>query len=756
MEDGKRITAGRLIGVLAALAAAQGAFAAISAKTDGEKAVTLTGEEIAALPRKNAALRLPAEGMYLSSGWYGASGGLAWSGGLTNTEWSPDHPRMEEGPSALKTANQGNAVQTWRHGTNLVRTAEVAGKAGMSLMTLCSGASAQQVAAVYAASDFVAYDMHESFTFELYDDEMNMYKETAEETLRRYTLRKSANDLVRKIRGRTDRLHELGWKALTSSSASFHLDYLMLGGLDVPGLEFYPFADTLLGAALCRGMTRQYGANGWHAYLAHEWYSYLPHTNPRKMESLRTMLQMQYLNGAKIITLESGNLYLQSNLCVDSPQGFLPPVGERIINGNFDREQDKLVTADDIREAKRKYSWIDDRSPVVQKYRRIMGDFWDFVKANPQPAGQPEATVALVKGNFDLGGELANANTPIAGAYNIAKIDHHWMSGEPERSWHVATDVFFPKPATLLPNRNLVYGATPYGLMDIVSFAFDNVTAEYLVRNYKLLILTGWNTCSPKQYKVLCDYVKGGGKLCLSIAHLSTNERRNYDFFTKDELVNGGDFSELCGIKVTGQGDRFYWATGTSRAKNCLGLVARRRYGIMGMPLGKIEYTQPEENYETLAADDEQFRPVIVRAKRGKGEVYFLNLWSYPAEANRDTGTGATEGSLGLVGELYAYLAQTSRGNVWITGPDFERPDADCGYIAYSYFPSAGKIFLLNLDYEHERKCVMHWFGEKDFLTLKPAEFRVIDAPKLDPGEQLNNRSCAELSRFELRSVGGL
>ena len=45
---------------------------------------------------------------------------------------------------------------------------------------------------------------------------------------------------------------------------------------------------------------------------------------------------------------------------------------------------------------------------------------------------------------------------------------------------------------------------------------------------------------------------------------------------------------------------------------------------------------------------------------------------------------------------------------------------------------------MLNLDYERERKFVLHNFGEKDFITLKPGEFRIFDSVKLDPDEKLN------------------
>ena len=84
------------------------------------------------------------------------------------------------------------------------------------------------------------------------------------------------------------------------------------------------------------------------------------------------------------------------------------------------------------------------------------------------------------------------------------------------------------------------------------------------------------------------------------------------------------------------------------------------------------------------------------------------------------------------------YYRLDEDGNVWITGPDFENPDEDCRWIVCSYFPDEGKVYLLNLDYAHERKCVLQQFGDKDFVTLGPGEFRIIESVKLDPGEKLN------------------
>jgi hypothetical protein len=129
---------------------------------------------------------------------------------------------------------------------------------------------------------------------------------------------------------------------------------------------------------------------------------------------------------------------------------------------------------------------------------------------------------------------------------------------------------------------------------------------------------------------------------------------------------------------------------------------------------------------------------VILRRKLGKGEVFFINSWMYPGALNNDDGPGCTIDSKGLMGILFAYIAKISRGHVWITGSDMQNPDDDCEYIAYSYFPDAGKICLFNIDFRNTRKFVLHHFGTMDSFELGPSEFKIIDSVKLKPSEKLN------------------
>lgn len=702
---------------------------------------TKTGEEIiGSVQRNNSKVSLPSDGagLYLGSGVYAHDGDMLTSG-YNYTYWAPGHPTLDEILDICVKEKVGNTLQFWQKGKQGADLAEKASKMGL-YSTFIYGEPGETNAQTKALANklgsmYLGYDFGEKFTFSIYKSN----EESKDNALSRgVTLRSICDSYMNDVAQHVDYLHGRGLGSVMATSANFSIDYEVAAGTEIPCVEDFPFGDLNLASALSRGLYRQYDLPMWGSHLAHEWYSWIPHTNPYKMRTLETALQLKYMSGAKLIINESGNWALQSSLCPDSPMSMMP-----ILPGDppglYNRDDERSGYTPEAREeARKRFSYIDDRSPVARKYRKILSDFYQFCLEHPAPAGQPEASFAVAKGNFDLATGTFVSGYAVGNAYVLADEDVAWYQGLPEKSWETVLDVLLPKKDILAPNYNLHFSGTPYGQFDIVSFAYDNVTAEHLLANYKALIFSGWNTCSPKQYRILCDYVRGGGTLVIGICHLSTDDTRKYANFTKEDLVNGGDFSELCGVKVTGRGKRFYWATGPSTQPNELGFVARRRWGFMGLPLADLEYTLSQDHYEALAVDDEELRPVILKCKVGKGEVYLLNTWSYPAAANQDVGTGAVTDSKGMVGELFAHVARKARGNVFITGPDFEKPDLECDYIAYSYFPDAGVICMLNMDYEHERKCVLHNFGDKEFVTLSPGEFRFVESVQLHEDEKLN------------------
>jgi hypothetical protein len=683
----------------------------------------LTGEEIIRRPRaKVPAVKLPPEGLFFGSASYGGKNNpgtltLGYTG-HAHCRWVGDHPTPSDQIRLTLAEGLGNTLQFWQKHDYLYELAREAKQAGVYAMNIYADDNpdvARKLAAL--GKWWLGYDTGEIFHW----DEKDCVGK------RRPTLKDVADGFMRRVHDHVSQRHASGWGNILSTGADFSMDYQVAAGIDIPCTEDMPFRNMLLSSALERGVARQYGLKLWGSHNAHEWNAFIPYSNPLRMPLLFAGFQLKYMTGAKIIINESGNWEVQSVLCEDSPLHQMPhvDVGEPGIHGV---PPDALVPH--MEAARKTAHLIGYESAVCRGYREEMRKFWYFVKRNPAPKGQPQAAFAIAKGNLDLCSENIKPAIPIGGAQKIAEQDVNWFPGAPEASWDLVKDAFFPRPADVLaPNRNFYLAGSPYGLCDIASFAYDNVTAKHLLKHYKAVMFAGWNTCSVKQYKTLCDYVKGGGRLVIALPHLSCDATRRYQTFTVQDLVNQGDFSALCGLKIKGKTGRIWWATANEPDRNkvnALGIRWPRRYGIMGMKLGDLEFTGPAQNYELLAVDDEAKLPVIIRAKSGKGEVFFVNTWCYPSAANADEGAGEYLGSDGLMTTLYKYVASISRGDVYPTARGGDLPDDACSYTIVSYFPEDGRVFLKNIDFRKPHTFDLHRFGKVQTITLAAAEMRIL------------------------------
>ncbi len=693
----------------------------------------LTGEEIIALPRpKVPVLSLPKEGLFFGSASYGNDGNPGYLGlsytGHAHCRWCGSHPTPSDEIKLTKSEGLGNTLQFWQADDYLYRLASESAMEGVYAMNIYAPDNPEVAKKLTALGNWwLGYDTGERFH----------WSEADCKGIRSPTLKDVADGFMRRVHDHVSQRHASGWGNVLSTGADFSMDYQVAGGIDIPCTEDMPFRNMLLSSALERGVARQYNLPLWGSHNAHEWNAFVPYSNPLRMPLLFAGFQLKYMTGAKIIINESGNWEVQSVLCEDSPLHRMPhvDVGAPGIHG-VTKEQ----LAPYMEEAKKLADTIGYDSEVCKGYRAEMKRFWSFVKKHPAPVGQPQAAFAIAKGNLDLCSENVKPAIPIGGAQRIAEKNVNWFPGAPESSWEIVKDAFFPRPADVLaPNRNFYLAGSPYGLCDIASFAYDNVTAKYLLQHYKALLFAGWNTCSEKQYRILCDYVRGGGRLVIAIPHLSTDMTRKYQTFTLDDLVHKGDFSELCGIKVKGQTGRVWWATANEpdRSKvNCLGIRWPRRFGILGMKLGDLEFTGSKKNYEFLAVDDERKLPIVVRARKGKGEVFFLNTWCYPSVANADEGAGESIGSDGLMTTVYKYVASISRGDVYPTARGGDLPDEECKYVICSYFPDDGRTFLKNIDFRRPHKFDLHFFGAIKTITLKPAEMKIFTKGDLGKGKR--------------------
>jgi hypothetical protein len=563
---------------------------------------------------------------------------------------------------------------------------------------------------------YLGYDFGERYTFRL--DEASLAGKKLEEV----TLQVLADDLVERVREHVDGRHAEGWGNVYATSCNFYIDYEIAAGTDVPLVEDFAFSHLNFASAISRGLYRQFELPTWGSHMAHEHYSWIPNKSEHKWHLLKAAMYQKYMSGCKIIINESGNWFVEASLCEDSPKHEFPrvPLAPNEVDWGGNKPI-KFIPY--IEEARKHFDKIDYNAPVVRRYRKEISDFYDFVKENGTPEGQPESTLAIAKGNYDLCNHRHSPNSAIAGAYALADKNPAWFENQPERGWNIIKKVFFPTPNVIEPYENAFLSGTPFGQIDIVSFVQDKLEARFLNANYKALLFAGWNTSSEKQYSVLKEYVQNGGVLFISIPQLSTNVTRNFTSYGVDELVHGGDFSELCGVKVLRRGKRIYWATAPDNSDE-LGFKFPRRFGILTVPMGDIEITDP--NIEVLAVDDEEADPLVLRRKLGKGAVYFLNSWAYPGAFDQDFGPGSTRTSSGLVGMIYRHIAKNARGNVWITD-DGDEPREECEYLNVSYFPEAKKICLFNIDFQEPHGAFLHAFGECERFELKPGEFRAIE-----------------------------
>ncbi len=603
-----------------------------------------------------------------------------------------------------------------RMGAGWVRFVREAAKRGLWTLFIYTSAEPQWVQKLAEFGDrYLGYDFGERFTFRIDDASL------AGKRLEDVTLKMLADDLIATVRQHVEERRAAGWGNIYATSSNFHVDYEIVAGADVPLVEDFAFRHLNVASALSRGLYRQFNLPLWGSHLAHEHYSWIPARSEEKFQLLRAAMQQKYMAGCKMLINESGNWFVEASLCEDSPKFDFPRVplkpGDVAWGG-----KKPLKYIPYIEEARKHYHKINADSWYCRAYRKEISDFYDFVKANGTPAGQPETTLAIIKGNYDLCSHTFSPNNAIAGAYALADLNPQWYEGAPDRAWEIVKEVFYPLRNVLGPYPNHFLSGTPFGQVDVVTFADDQVDADFLSTHYKALLFSGWNTASTKQYEHLLRYVRGGGTLFVSIPHLSTNVKRNYGTYTVDELVNGGDFADLCGVRVKGPGERYYWAT-LPHDSTELGVRYPRRFGIMTTRMGDIEITDPAA--ETLVVDDEYARPILLRRRCGQGTVYFLNSWDYPGAMNTDEGPGARVNSKGLIGTIYQHLAARHRGSVWITDDGHTTGEA-CEYIAFSYFPQDGALCLQNVDLKNPRRFMLHRGGQAEAIELAPAEFRLI------------------------------
>ena len=416
---------------------------------------------------------------------------------------------------------------------------------------------------------------------------------------------------------------------------------------------------------LIRGAARIAGNKPYMNYIAHEWYGGVYNDDELKKKRLRMVYDHSYMNGASAVIIESGDLSMYSH---GMEQGY------------------------------------DGELPVF--YRKTVEEFTDFVAEDKRPLSLPKVKVAFVQGNLD-GWSPWNAGSALWNNIN----DEDWGYSAPEFTNRILFEVV---------NKRSWSDTHNFGRQDFSGyFPYDIVNAAYLnsenVKNYDVLIFTGWNTMTQEIYETLISFVKGGGKLLMCAAHLNTSEKRNGEI----KLLNNGDLTELFGcrldsenIRRTNAGVKFNRSISediiypADMVFDPLFSSGYADYAGVTLEGGAASCVLSDAFYENRSGEGGAV--AMVENRLGDGCAILLTSLDYP-------GKGQTyDVYRNVVRELIASSARNS--DVRVLAADKVR---------YSVYEE-GDVYLLNTDFDVPSFVVVEKDGKKENVILQPCELKHI------------------------------
>ncbi len=267
--------------------------------------------------------------------------------------------------------------------------------------------------------------------------------------------------------------------------------------------------------------------------------------------------------------------------------------------------------------------------------RDMTRSFFKFAKTHPRK-GKNVRNIGFIEGRYaaPFNGFICDTEQDphysVWGKYGSNAPE--WGHCQPEKC-HQVLDVLMPGTSThpflqKHDKRRFFFAGTPYGDFDSIPV---EASADYY-DNYKLLLNLGWNTMIPEDYDKLKSYVAKGGTLLTGLPQFSTHEKRDFLRDMEDlALMNVGDLSELCGIKVS-RGETVYCGQWNCADRNSINVPE-----LSAMPSdcpcedGKPILADVELcGAEIVAWDSYTGKPLLVKYKYGEGEVYTFTFWAYP------------------------------------------------------------------------------------------------------------------------------
>lgn len=474
-------------------------------------------------------------------------------------------------------------------------------------------------------------------------------------------------DYIDIMKQKADKTREITGLKVPVIEATAYVKYAYAAGVDIVISEIMP-ADPEKMLAFSRGAKKGYNKKEWGTLLAHEWYGGFDNSDELKYKRLKLLYDYTYMAGSNYIFIESGEFNIKS-------------YGQ----------------------------YYDKNSKFCKRYKSIREDFVKASKKEVRGNKDPLIKVAFIYGNLD----------PYTGfgtsSYLYQYDNPEFKVSEAEKSWDILDDV--KKSAKWCDTTDFgeysLSNAPAYGDYDIIPIESDVST----LKKYDYLIFLGWNTMTVEIYEKLKEYVKDGGNLLLSAAHLNTSTKHNGEF----ALLNDGKLSEFFGCDL---GDiiekdsavKFFDNTSMKGLK----YPAPKKHGINNSGSDSLYPNGPVRLVKTvlkggkvLGISNDTHRvfeddtPMLIENKYGKGIVSLTTNADYP-------------GNMG-VKDFYscivrAFFAASHRmADIHIVASDKVR------FNVYEW-EKGKKIFLLNTDFTLNQNVIIINDEKKQQLTLEPLE----------------------------------
>ena len=436
-------------------------------------------------------------------------------------------------------------------------------------------------------------------------------------------------------------------------------------GIDVPILEMCP-GDSDIMIPFFRGTATAFDAKMWGTYIAHSWYGGIRHDDPLKMKRLELTYKYAYLTGSQLFVLENGDEGIES---------YGMSLGED--------------------------------SEVCQNYKRVLKEMRDYINSDERPVGKPRVKVGFISGLYDgWAGKWGRSCV-----YNQFHSEE-WGYGDAEYSWRLLFELNGKRSWSEPENYGLydTSASAAYGQFDVVPIEAD---VDHL-SEYDYLIFLGWNTMTRENMEKLTEYVRRGGHLVMSAAHLNTETKRNGKYLPiDDELVE-----QLFGCRHFGEITRsvkaikFRHNSLDERVKypsyisgGCdplfsAGYADYLRFATLGgKTVAYLGDSYTEKPYDT---------PAVIENKVGKGVATLFTSTNYPGNQAVYLTYRA------IVREILS--ASIREADIKLIGSDRVR---------WAVYPG-NKVYMLNTDYDMPIKLKLINGDSEQPIELDPLELRSV------------------------------